>query len=207
MTTNPELANIPIGKLRPSTLNPRFEVGDVTGLASSIAEHGILVPLVVTPRGKGYLLVAGHRRLAAAKSVGMKALPCVVRETTEVERLELMLVENQQRVALSPVEEGVAYARILKQYGINQRQLAQHIGVSEWTVSTRLAILRLPKHAVDAIHRRELSVTDALGYGQPQRTHRAPRTVEPRPSSCSLAAHKPHSPSTCEVAHLASVTA
>lgn len=199
--TTPEITVLPVDKLRPSELNPRFDVGDVSGLAESITSLGILVPLLVTPRSKHYLLIAGHRRLAAAKSLGLTEVPCIIREAEELERLKLMLVENHQRVLLSPVEEGVAYARILQQHKITQSKLAEDIGVSQTHVSKRLAILRLPKHAIGQIHRGELSVSDALGYGARDKAYREAKPYRPRPSSCSMEGHANHKAVTCEIAH------
>lgn len=202
-TKTPEVTMLPVDSLSPSGLNPRLDVGDVTELADSIRALGILVPLLVAPFGEGYVVIAGHRRLKAAKLVKMVDVPAIVREASELERLELMIVENQQRVPLTPVEEGITYARILKNHPVTQVQLAKDLGVSEWYVSTRLAILNLSKKVVEQIHRGELSVSVALGYRDdgtgraartPNKTQRAPR------SSCIIDVHRGHSPVRCEIA-------
>lgn len=206
MTTQHEIRYLPVAALRPAEVNARFNVGDVSELAISIEQLGVLVPLLVTPRGASYLVVAGHRRLKACQSLGITEVPALVREMTELERLEMMLVENQQRVMLSPIEEGISYARILKQHPeITQKELAKHIGKSDWYVSTRVNILRLPKHVVDQIHHGELSVTAALGYTDANRkkhgrTRAYIRGAEKSP--CKIERHAGHA-SDCEIRQMA----
>lgn len=206
----PLVQMLPVRDLKPSELNPRLEVGDVSELADSIASLGVLVPLLVSPHGKGYLVIAGHRRLAAAKSIKLAEVPAIVRDATELERLKLMVVENQQRVPLTPVEEGIAYARIIKQHGVTQRQLAKDVGVSEFHVSTRLSVLNLDKEIVQQIHRGEIPVTVALGYAEDtkgritagQRRAPVPHAPFVRASQCEVATHEGHAPDKCEIQRL-----
>src|SRR5919199_4645872 len=104
--TEAALAEIELDKLTPNPLNLRRSVGDIKALAKSIAEVGIVVPLIVTPAEDGtYLLAAGERRLTAARAAGLAAAPCVVKHLTEAEQVEIMLTENDDdRSALSPSE-------------------------------------------------------------------------------------------------------
>lgn len=195
----PEVRMLPVKSLQPCVVNPRFNVGDVSELAESIQALGILVPLLVTPRGKGYLVVAGHRRLAASKQIGLAEVPALIREMGELERMEMMIVENQQRVPLSPVEEGIAYARILKQHPITQRVLASQLGCSQAHISKCLALLRLPKSAVDAVHAGELSMSDALGYNYDGRSERRFYEKGARLSPCQVERHVSHNPDNCQI--------
>jgi ParB family chromosome partitioning protein len=197
---------LPVASLTPSGLNPRLEVGDLTELADSIRELGVLVPLLVAPFHTGYIIIAGHRRHAAAKKLKLTEVPAIVRKASELERLELMIVENQQRVPLTPVEEGIAFARILKNHPVTQLELSKRLGVSDWYVSTRLAILNLPKHVVQEIHRGELSVSVALGY-RDDGTGRQARKPQARKaaarSTCVIDVHRKHDPVVCEISSAA----
>lgn len=206
--TTPKVEMLPVASLTPSGLNPRLEVGDVTELADSIKELGVLVPLLVAPFHTGYIIIAGHRRHAAAKKLKLTEVPAIVRKASELERLELMIVENQQRVPLSPVEEGIAYARILKNHPISQKQLGARIGVSDWYVSTRLAVLNLPKAVVEQVHRGEIPVDVALGYRKDTRgrvlpSHkRTPIKRAPR-ETCTIEMHqRAHSAKDCQIARM-----
>jgi ParB/RepB/Spo0J family partition protein len=135
---------LPLDKLHPAPDNPRAGLGDVAELAASIRAVGLAQPLLVTPDGAGgYTVVAGHRRLAAAGEAGLADVPCVVRDLTDEQRAELMLVENLQRADLTPLEEADAFAR-LEALGWAQRRIAERIGKSQAHVSKRLALRRLP---------------------------------------------------------------
>lgn len=102
---------------------------NVTELAASIRSIGVLEPLLVTPAVDGFAVVAGHRRLAAARKAGLEVVPCVVREMSEVERVIAMVVENEQRSDLSPIESAEGYFRLIDM-GITQKELAKKVGRS-----------------------------------------------------------------------------
>jgi ParB/RepB/Spo0J family partition protein len=152
---------IAIDKLMASEDNPRRKVGDVRSLAASISAVGILEPLVVTPRPEGgYQVVAGHRRLAAATMAGLNEVPCTVRELTEVERLEVALVENLARSDLRPLEEASALFRLVEM-GQSVKVLAQRIGRSAKHISGRLALLELPPKVQTQVDAGKLTVAEA----------------------------------------------
>jgi ParB/RepB/Spo0J family partition protein len=153
---------LPIEKLHPAEDNIRRDVGDVKELAASIAAVGILEPLIVTPaNGRGYTVVAGARRYAAAKVAGLAEVPCIVREFTDEQRAEAMLVENLQREDLAPLEEAAGYQRLVD-VGWSQRKIAQRVGVSQSQVSKRIALLELPDRARAAIDSGGITVAEGL---------------------------------------------
>lgn len=128
--------------------NIRDDLGDLSELALSIREHGILQPLTVTESEDGrFLLLAGHRRLGAARKAGIARVPVVIRHgvTDEALQLVLMLVENCQRRDLSPIEKAEAYGA-LRNRGLTQGEIARQVGVSRATVSHYLTLLELPDH-------------------------------------------------------------
>ena len=139
------LVRIPVAEIRPHPANVRADVGDVSELAASIREHGLLAPLVVEDLGDGYLLLAGHRRLKAAQRLGLEAVPCIVRPPADrASHLALMLVENLHRADLNPIDQAHAVAA-LKAMGRTQAEVAKMVGKSGAWVSQRVALLELPE--------------------------------------------------------------
>lgn len=137
---------VPIAEVRPSPNNPRTRLDDIDGLAISIKENGLIQPLVVqrVPGIDGYQIVAGHRRHAAARKLGMVKVPCIVRrDMLPDEELLAMLVENGQRTDLDPIEEARGFKR-LKAGGLSVGEIAAKVGRSTATVSGRLGLLSLP---------------------------------------------------------------
>ena len=110
-----EIADIPIDEITPNPKQPResFSHEEMEDLISSIKEHGILQPLIVSPRDEGYALVAGERRWRAAKMAGLRTVPAIVRSVKEQQKLELALIENIQRQNLNPIEEAKAYKKLI----------------------------------------------------------------------------------------------
>jgi ParB/RepB/Spo0J family partition protein len=156
-----QLLVVPIGKVIPAKDNPRRKVGDVDELAASIRAVGLLEPLVVTNGGDTYALVAGARRLAGAKKAGLAEVPVIVRELTEEQRQEAMLIENLQREELSPLEEAAAFKRLLDLDGYTQRKLAERIGRSQSHISKRLALLDLPTNVQKNVDSGGINLEDA----------------------------------------------
>ncbi len=140
-TTPDTIVYWPLGDLRPNPLNPRGDIdpASVTELADSIRAQGILQPLLVTPDGT---VVAGHRRLAAARLAGLADLPAVVRPMSEAAQLEAMLVENLQRADLSSLQEARAYRRLNKS-GLPLNEIARRLGITHSRVQQSLTILKL----------------------------------------------------------------
>ena len=153
----------PIARLRPHPLNPRGELSaaDVDDLVASILAHteqgGILQPLLVTPDGT---VVAGHRRLAAARRAGLADVPVLVRQLTATEQLQLQLVENLQRADLTPIQEGRAYQHLVDT-GASLASIARAVGVSASRVRERLALLDLDASVQEQVHRGELPLNVA----------------------------------------------
>lgn len=152
---------LPIDKIIPARDNVRRRLGDVRDLAASIASVGIVEPLLVSPAEEAgqYVVVAGHRRLEAARRAGLGEVPCTVRELSDAERVEIMLAENIARSALSPIEEGSGYFRLVE-FGVPLADIARRIGRSARHVNGRLALLELPRKVQASIDSGELTVSD-----------------------------------------------
>jgi len=116
-------------------------------LKNSIAQHGILQPLVVRRTDDGFELVAGERRLRAAKDLGWEKVPCVIRKdvTTGASRLELALIENIQREDLNPVEEALAYKQLNEEYGMTHEEIGERVGRSRVGITNIIRVLQLPE--------------------------------------------------------------
>lgn len=143
----PTLEYLELDELHPATDNVRTELRDIPKLTASVKAIGILEPLIVTPNGDGYTIVAGARRHAAAKSAELTTVPCIVRPTMETaERVEAMGSENLQRDGLTPIEEATVYQR-LADAGMSQRTIAEHFGCNQSHVSKRMKLLELPDDA------------------------------------------------------------
>jgi ParB family transcriptional regulator, chromosome partitioning protein len=141
------LAAIAPHAIVPNPRQPRgvFDPDELDGLATSLADLGMLQPLVVRPVGDGrYELVAGERRLRAAVLAGMDTVPAVVRHTDDADLLKEALVENIHRVQLNPLEEAAAYEQLLEEFGVTQEELAARLGRSRPSISNAIRLLQLP---------------------------------------------------------------
>ncbi len=137
----------PIGSIVPNPHQPRlqFDEEKLSQLSASIREHGILQPLVVTKRSEGkYELIAGERRLQAAKLAGLASVPVLVRDVKEQDKLELAIIENIQRHDLHAIEEAKAYARLMAEFHLTQEEVAQKMGKSRSSIANTLRLLSLP---------------------------------------------------------------
>ena len=148
------IVDIPVSQLMPNPHNPRRDVGDVTELADSIRAQGIKQELLVTPAGDRdgvpqYRVVIGHRRLAAARLAGRDMVPCRIEELTPREERELMLVENTQRMDLTPLEEADGYQGLLD-LGVKVKEMAVRTGRSMRLVRGRLKIASIPRSVREA---------------------------------------------------------
>lgn len=149
-TDKARLADLPIDQVEPDPDQPRKDVGDIEDLKASIREHGILQPCIVSVIEEDrYRLIAGERRYTAAKAIGLKTVPCIVRTVEEHKRLEIQLVENIHRKELSPVEEATTYKRLIEEFQLSQRQLATRLGRSPATINQTLRILSLPTEILE----------------------------------------------------------
>jgi len=135
-----------LGDIRPNPYQPRkeFAAEAIQELAESIKEHGVIQPLIVRKSIKGYELVAGERRLRAAKEAGLQRVPVVVKQYTDQQLMEIALIENLQRENLNPIEEAEAYEKLIGHYSYTQDELAKRIGKSRPHVANILRLLQLP---------------------------------------------------------------
>ena len=147
-STNPSTVDIPIAQIRPNPRQPRAEFDDnaLTELADSIRVQGVLQPVVVRRMPDGaFELIAGERRLRAAQRAGLEKVPATMREASDIESLELALVENLQRDDLSPLEEASAYQRLMEEFGHTQEEIAGRVGKSRPNIANTLRLLKLPE--------------------------------------------------------------
>jgi ParB family chromosome partitioning protein len=154
------LHTLPVETLKPNRYQPRayFDEADLADLAESIRVQGVVQPLVVTPEGSGYVIVAGERRWRAAQRAGLAEVPVVVREIDgDQQLLELALVENLQRADLNPVEEAEAYRGLGQGFGLSHEAIGRRVGKSRAAVSNALRLLKLPPEVQDMLRDGRLS--------------------------------------------------
>jgi ParB family chromosome partitioning protein len=157
---NERIRKIAVEDLEPNPDQPRqhFEKQALDQLADSIKQFGVLQPLVVTPvEGGTYAIIAGERRWRAAQQAGLKKVPTVVRTTKDLERLEIAIVENVQRVDLSPLEQAVSIERLHQQFNMTYDAVAKRLGKASSTVNNIVRLLQLPEAAHAALHERKIS--------------------------------------------------
>ena len=149
---------IPLEKVTPNRQQPRqhFDQEAMAQLAASIRAHGVLQPIVVSRAADGYELVAGHRRVLAARLAGRTSIPAVVREDVS-DRLELALVENLQRTDLNAIEAARAYKLLMETHDLTQEQLAERIGKSRAAVANTLRAIQAPQVLQDAVQDGKIS--------------------------------------------------
>ena len=175
---------IPVDQILPNPSQPRGEMDNISldELANSIREHGIIQPLILTKdeTGDHYTLIAGERRLRAAKLVGLESVPCIVRQASEQERLELALIENIQRENLSPLDSAHAYLKLQEEFGLTQDQVAERVGKSRVAVTNTIRLLKLPEEALAALNSERISEGHAralLGLASSQAQLAALQTI------------------------------
>ncbi len=147
------LVRIPIEEIRANPNQPRkrFDEAGLAELADSIREKGVIQPLVVRKVAAGYELIAGERRLRAARLAGLETVPAVVKNITETEALELALIENIQREDLNPLEIAEAYSLLIDEFGLSQDEVARRVGKERSTVANYLRLLKLPADIKQAL--------------------------------------------------------
>jgi ParB family transcriptional regulator, chromosome partitioning protein len=146
-------ATIPIEHIRHNPYQPRqsADVAALESLAASIRTHGVLQPIVVIATFEGYQLIAGERRLRAAQMAGLDRIPAIVRDASEQDQLELALVENLQRTDLNPIEEALAYRRLIDEFGLDQDGVGQRVGKARSSVANTLRLLELAEPVRSAL--------------------------------------------------------
>lgn len=135
--------NLPVNSISPNPHQPRenFDKDGLDDLVSSIREHGIIQPLIVSKSGDGWQLIAGERRLRAAKLLSLNKVPAIVRDIDEQKKLEIALIENLQRRDLNALETAKAYQKLIDQFNLTHEELAQRVGKSRSAVANTLRIL------------------------------------------------------------------
>ena len=156
MRLNPE-------DIQPNDLQPRdfFNEEEMQGLVASIKKHGILQPVIVRPLPHGYMLIAGERRWRAAKQLGLKEIPAIVRHTDGANILEIALIENIQREDLNPIEKAKGFEELITKFGLTQEQVAKTMGKDRSSVTNYLRLLDLPQEIQDNVSRGTLSMGHA----------------------------------------------
>jgi len=210
------ILEIPTARIRPNPHQPRkrFDPDSLATLMTSIKEHGVIQPILVTETLDGYQLVAGERRLRAAQAAGLDRIPAVVRQLADRDQLELALVENLQREDLDPIETADAYRRLIQEFGFTQDDLAGRVGRARSTIANTLRLLdlapgiqtaiaegriteghgralgglatELQDRVLDSVLRQELSVR--------QTEELVRRLREPKPDLAAAAANHPADP-------------
>ncbi len=142
-----ELREIPLAEIAPNPFQPRraFDPAELADLKRSLATAGLLQPVVVRVAQGGYQLVAGERRWRAAKDLGWRRIPAVVRDVDDRTLLTLALIENLQRASLSPIDEAEGYDRLAREFGLSQAEIADQVGRDRSTVANAIRLLKLPK--------------------------------------------------------------
>lgn len=159
-TENKNTTYLKISDIEPNRDQPRrdFDEEALAELADSIAQHGVLQPLLVRPVGTDfYQIVAGERRWRASRMAGLQEVPVVIRELTDNEVMEIALIENLQREDLSAVEEAQGYKSLMETYNMTQEEIAKSMGKSRSSIANSLRILTLPEDVVDMISKGLLS--------------------------------------------------
>jgi ParB family chromosome partitioning protein len=152
-----------VDQIAPNPWQPRlqFEESKIQELAESMRQHGVVEPLVVRRREDGFDLIAGERRLRAARLAGLESVPVVVREMSDRDALEVTLIENLQREELAALEEAAAYVRLIEEFGATQEDVARRTGRSRPAVANTIRLLQLPEAVREELRNGRLSAGHA----------------------------------------------
>ncbi len=155
--------HILISKIHPNTYQPRtnFNSDDLLALTDSIRREGVLMPILLRPKGSAYELIAGERRWRASQAAGLQEIPAVVREVDDLQALELAIIENEQRDDLTAIESARAYRMMIDEFGCTQQHVAEKIGISRVQVSNLIRLLQLSINIQNMLEKRTLSMGQA----------------------------------------------
>ncbi len=159
LKSDEKIEKVPINKIDVNPHQPRqhFDQNEINSLAESIKTYGIIQPLIITPSKEKYLIVAGERRWRAAKIAGLKEVPCLIRSSKDLERLEIALIENVQRVDLNPLEQATSIQKLHEQFSLSYIEIAKRLGKATPTINNTVRLLNLPKNAKDALFNKKIS--------------------------------------------------
>jgi ParB family transcriptional regulator, chromosome partitioning protein len=148
-----------IEELRPNRYQPRKTFNDQNQkqLIDSIKSSGIIQPIIVRKADKGYEIIAGERRWRAAQSIGLKDVPIVIREATDMQAAEISLIENIQREELNPLEEADAYVMLIEKFKLSQEEISLRVGKDRSTIANTIRLLKLPAKAKTALTEKKIS--------------------------------------------------
>jgi ParB family transcriptional regulator, chromosome partitioning protein len=176
------VSQIPVDQIDPNPRQPRshFDADELDELATSIRQYGVIQPLIVahSPQAGRYVLIAGERRLMAARQAGLTDVPAILREASEQQYLELALIENIQRADLSPLELADAYRQLAEEFNFSHEEISDRVGKSRSAVSNTLRLLKLPA-----------SVQKALAEGQISEGHARALLALSSPAAQGAALH------------------
>ena len=156
-------------EIEPNRDQPRKVFSDeaIQALADSIREHGMLQPILVRPIGGGYQIVAGERRWRAARMLGLDEVPVTIRELTDLETMQIAIIENLQRENLNPVEEAAGYNELIEKFGMTQEKVAKMVGRSRSAIANSVRLLALPERVLKMVENGDISAGHAralLGF-------------------------------------------
>jgi ParB family chromosome partitioning protein len=208
-----DIVLLPVEKLVPNPGQPRknFDETELRELAGSVAEYGIIQPIIAAADNGTYIIIAGERRVRAAALAGLTEVPAIVREYTDQKRMEISLIENIQRSNLNPIEEAAAYKNLMDFSGLSQDELASKVGKNRSTVANALRLLKLPAQMQKSIEegalspghaRALLSVTDTRNreglYREILAAELSVRTAETRAAALNAPESKKEKPKTTD---------
>ncbi len=157
------LVELDLEQIHPNPFQPRLRLDSATldELAASIAQNGLLQPIIVRSRAEGYEIIAGERRWRAAQKAGLQRIPSIVQDISNQKMVEMALVENIQRADLTAIEEAQAYSVLIEEFGLTQEEVARQVGKSRTAVTNTLRLLQLPRSLQQALLAGELSMGHA----------------------------------------------
>lgn len=159
-----EIVQLEVNEIKANKYQPRGKIDSekLEELIASIRARGLVQPILVRAREVGYELICGERRLEAARALGMQTIPAIVRSVSDVEALELSLIENLQREDLNPIEQAQAYKRLIDEFKIAHDELAKVLGKDRSSITNTLRLLKLPQPVQDRISQGKLSMGHAM---------------------------------------------
>ncbi len=173
---------VKLSLIEPNTSQPRkdFDEDELTELADSIRQYGIIQPLVVTKQGSHYRIIAGERRYRAAKIAGLKEVPVIVRDYDKQQSMEIALIENVQRADLNPIEEAEGYSQLIDEFGLTQEEIAERVSKNRVTITNALRLLKLDERVQKMLSEGQLTAGHAraiLGINDNEAQYEAAKRV------------------------------
>jgi ParB family chromosome partitioning protein len=153
---------VPLEDVDPNPNQPRQALGDLTELVASVREKGVLEPILVRPKGSRFEIVAGERRYRAACEVGLPEIPCIVRDASDAEMMELALIENLQRKDLTPFEEADGLKTLVDSYAYTHEMMAKRLGKSRTSITEGLSLAAMPEDVRERCRRADIQAKSLL---------------------------------------------